>query len=101
VQQRPAERNQHERTRVAECVAEGIKSAIKKRRRDAPGKQRQIGARLHLDAGFDRRELQQDIRMLEKNNARQGQDQGQPEALLQRPGNLAIAPGALEMRDGR
>ena len=101
MQQRTAKTDQHQGARPPECVAKRIKRPVEQRGRHAPGKHREIAARLRLDARVDMRQREQGIRIEQKNYAGNRQQHSQPESLLQRPGNLAIAFCAFQMRHRR
>jgi len=101
MQQRAAERNEHQRTRLAERVRKGVKSPVEERCRQPPGEHLEVGARFRFDARLDRRQREQRVGMLEEEDARNAERQRQPEALLQGAGDFIVAARALQMRDGR
>lgn len=101
MQQRTAETDQHQRTGPPKRIAERIEGAVKQGRRHPPGEHRQIAARLGFDARFDLRQREQRVGVEQETHPRNRQQHGQPECLLQRPGDLAVTLRAAQMRYGR
>jgi hypothetical protein len=75
----------------SESVAEGVESSVEEYPGQSHGEQAQVGARFLFDARVDPREREQRLGVEQDLYAGDGQQQRQPEGLLQRAGDLLLA----------
>ena len=101
VQRQAGEPDAHQHPRPAQPIAEGIEGAIEERGRQSPGEQPEIGGDLVGDDGIDADHPEQPLRIPEEYDAGHGEDDGQPETLLQHPGDLAVALRPVQLGDHR
>jgi hypothetical protein len=81
----------HQDARLAQGVTEGIKGSIEQGGRQAPGEQAKILANLGLDGGIHGRDAEHGIGVAQEQHARQGEQDSQPETLLQHIRHFVIA----------
>ncbi len=110
VGERPGERDvgrhgdradRHQHARPPHRVVEGVEAAIEQQRGQAEGGRGEVVGGLGGDRGRHARRLEQEAGVEQQRDPGAGEQQREPEALLQRGSDRLLAAGADVVRDGR